>query len=148
MSLPHPPLDKVWSGLAWSAARFALDDLTAHRLGNILLGGALVGMLYHMVATSAGPVAGLAAAAALLTMPRFFFHDQLRSDLRITWPEARSSVFGHRAEGVPIAMDEADYVVLYRETGFTDEIRRYLHGRTPVYRLTCQGIPSLEIYER
>ena len=45
-------------------------------------------------------------------------------------------------------MDKAGYVVLqYRETGFTNEIRRYLRGRTPVYRLTRQGIPLLDIYE-
>ena len=47
----HPPLDKVWSGLIWSVARHIFDDLTAHRLGNILLVGALVAMVYLMVAT-------------------------------------------------------------------------------------------------
>ena len=76
-------------------------------------------------------------------------HGQLRDDLRITWPEDGSSVFGpRRAEGVPIPMDEADYVVLqYRETGFTDEIRRYLRGRTPAHRLTRQRTLLLGIYE-
>ena len=73
----HPPLDKVWSGLVWSIARLITDDLTAHRAGNILLSGALVAMLYTVVSGSAGQVAGLAAAAALLTMPRFFFHAHL-----------------------------------------------------------------------
>jgi len=73
----HPPLDKVWSGIVWSAARFFADDLIAHRAGNILLSGALVAMLYTVVSGSAGQVAGLSATAALLTMPRFFFHAHL-----------------------------------------------------------------------
>jgi 4-amino-4-deoxy-L-arabinose transferase-like glycosyltransferase len=73
----HPPLDKVWSGLIWSVARHIFDDLTAHRLGNILLVGALVAMVYLMVATQHGPTAGLAAAGTLFTMPRFFFHAHL-----------------------------------------------------------------------
>jgi 4-amino-4-deoxy-L-arabinose transferase-like glycosyltransferase len=75
---------------------------------------------------------------------------QLRSDLHITWPETGWSVFGRRqAEGIAVPMDQADIVVLqYRETGFTDEIRRHLHGRVPVYRLACRGIPLLDIYER
>ncbi|MEN9934720.1 MAG: hypothetical protein RLZZ387_1299 [Chloroflexota bacterium] len=73
----HPPLDKVWSGLVWSGARHVLDDLTAHRLGNILLAAALAGVLYLTVARSFGVAAGLGAVAALFTMPRFFFHAHL-----------------------------------------------------------------------
>lgn len=73
----HPPLDKVWSGVVWSAARQFTDDLTAHRLGNILVVGALVALLYLSVARSYGPGAGLAAAATLLALPRFFFHAHL-----------------------------------------------------------------------
>ena len=73
----HPPLDKVWSGLVWLAARSLLDDLTAHRLGNMILAGGTVAMLYLLVAGEVGQVAGLAAAGALLTMPRFFFHAHL-----------------------------------------------------------------------
>ena len=73
----HPPLDKVWSGLVWSVARFAFDDLTAHRLGNMLLVAALVAMLYLMVAEPYGRMAGLLSFAALLTLPRFFFHAHL-----------------------------------------------------------------------
>jgi 4-amino-4-deoxy-L-arabinose transferase-like glycosyltransferase len=58
-------------------ARFALDDLTAHRLGNMLLAGALVALVYLMIAPSYGRVAGLVASGALFTMPRFFFHAHL-----------------------------------------------------------------------
>jgi 4-amino-4-deoxy-L-arabinose transferase-like glycosyltransferase len=73
----HPPLNKVWNGLVWSIARYLFDDLTAHRLGNILLAGALVALLYLLVAGELGRIAGLAAVGALLTMPRFFFHAHL-----------------------------------------------------------------------
>jgi 4-amino-4-deoxy-L-arabinose transferase-like glycosyltransferase len=73
----HPGLDMAWSGLAWSLSRGFLDDLTAHRLGNMLLAAALVALLYLMVAETYGRPAGLFAAAALLSMPRFFFHAHL-----------------------------------------------------------------------
>jgi 4-amino-4-deoxy-L-arabinose transferase-like glycosyltransferase len=73
----HPPLDKVWSGLVWFAARSVVGDLTAHRLGNMILAGGAVATLYLLVAEEAGQGAGLAAAGALLTMPRFFFHAHL-----------------------------------------------------------------------
>jgi 4-amino-4-deoxy-L-arabinose transferase-like glycosyltransferase len=73
----HPPLDKVWSGLVWAAARYAFDDVTAHRLGNILLVGVGTALLYLMVAESFGTGAGWAAVGALLTMPRFFLHAHL-----------------------------------------------------------------------
>ncbi len=68
----HPPLDKVWSGIVWSAARFIFNDLTAHRLGNMILVGILAGLLYWLIADAYGVAAGLAAVAALLSLPRFF----------------------------------------------------------------------------
>jgi 4-amino-4-deoxy-L-arabinose transferase-like glycosyltransferase len=73
----HPPLDKIWSGIVWSGARFVFNDETAHRLGNMILVSVMVGLLYLLIAESYGRPAGLAAAAALLTMPRFFFHAHL-----------------------------------------------------------------------
>ena len=82
----HPPMDKIWSGLVWSVARLVMDDQTAHRLGNILLSSALVGLVYWAASrreegdgtTRADrTISGLAAAAALITMPRFFFHAHL-----------------------------------------------------------------------
>jgi 4-amino-4-deoxy-L-arabinose transferase-like glycosyltransferase len=75
----HPPFDKLWSGLIWSVSRNWVDHLTAHRLGNIILSGGLIALLYLMVAGGYGRVAGLVAAGALLTMPRFFFHAHLAS---------------------------------------------------------------------
>lgn len=73
----HPPLDRTWSGLVWSLARNVLDDLTAHRLGNMLLVALMVGLLYFMIAENFGKAAGLFAALALIGMPRFFFHAHL-----------------------------------------------------------------------
>lgn len=73
----HPPLGKVWAGVVWAGARHVLDDLTAHRLGTMLLAGALAGALYLLVAGSFGAWAGLASAAALVALPRFFFHAHL-----------------------------------------------------------------------
>ena len=73
----HPPLNKLWSGLVWAAARPFTDDLTAHRLGNIVLAGLLVATLYLMAAAAYGELAGVLAAAALLSMPRVFFHAHL-----------------------------------------------------------------------
>jgi 4-amino-4-deoxy-L-arabinose transferase-like glycosyltransferase len=73
----HPPVEKIWSGLVWSAARHVFDDLTANRLGVMLMAAFLVALLYLMVAQAYGKAAGLFAAAALISMPRFFFHAHL-----------------------------------------------------------------------
>ncbi len=81
----HPPLDRTWSGIVWSVARYFFDDLTAHRLGNILLVAVMVGFLFLLVANSYGKAAGLFAAAALMLMPRFFFHSHLAAlDMPVT----------------------------------------------------------------
>ncbi|MBK9207900.1 MAG: hypothetical protein IPL71_06220 [Anaerolineales bacterium] len=42
----HPPLDKIWSGAIWSVARNFTTDLTAHRMGNMLLVALMTGLLY------------------------------------------------------------------------------------------------------
>jgi 4-amino-4-deoxy-L-arabinose transferase-like glycosyltransferase len=73
----HPPFDKEISGLVWLAARHLMDDLTAHRLANILLVSIAVALLYHLVRDELGEMAGIATVAALLLMPRFFFHAHL-----------------------------------------------------------------------
>lgn len=72
-----PPFDEIWSGLFWRATRGFLDDITAHRFGNILISAILVSLLYLLLAKNYGNLAGLAAAFALLTLPRFFFHAHL-----------------------------------------------------------------------
>jgi 4-amino-4-deoxy-L-arabinose transferase-like glycosyltransferase len=73
----HPPVEKTWSGLIWLGARHFLDETTANRLGPILLVGLLAALLYLMVAEKNGRPAGFFAVAALMLMPRFFFHAHL-----------------------------------------------------------------------
>jgi len=73
----HPPLDKVWSGAVWAVAHNFTNDLTAHRMGNMLLVAALAGLLYLLIRDAYGQAAGLVSVAALLTITRFFFHAHL-----------------------------------------------------------------------
>jgi len=73
----HPPMDKIWSGFVWSGAQHIFDDLLAHRLGNMILVSVMVAILYLWVEKSYGWIAALSAVAALLLMPRFFFHAHL-----------------------------------------------------------------------
>jgi len=73
----HPPLDKVWSGAVWSLTKGLTDDLTAHRLGNMLLSAALAALLFIWVRDTFGSLAGFVAVGALFSMPRFFFHAHL-----------------------------------------------------------------------
>jgi 4-amino-4-deoxy-L-arabinose transferase-like glycosyltransferase len=81
----HPPFDKVWSGLFWAGSRWVLDDLTAHRLGNMIISAGLIALLFLLTAEGYGRTAGFAAAVSLLTMPRFFFHAHLAAlDIPVT----------------------------------------------------------------
>jgi 4-amino-4-deoxy-L-arabinose transferase-like glycosyltransferase len=73
----HPPVEMIWSGLIWLATRHVFDELMANRLGPILLVALLVALLYLMIAGTYGKAAGLFAVAALMSLPRFFFHAHL-----------------------------------------------------------------------
>jgi 4-amino-4-deoxy-L-arabinose transferase-like glycosyltransferase len=73
----HPPIDKVWSGLLWQASRGVLDDITAHRLGNMLLAASLGTLLFFVISGEHGQLSGVAAVVALFSMPRMFFHAHL-----------------------------------------------------------------------
>ena len=73
----HPPLDKAVSGVVWGLTKNLFDDLLAHRLANMLLFGLMAAFLYHMVSDELGEVAAIGTVAALLTMPRLFFHAHL-----------------------------------------------------------------------
>ena len=75
----HPPVERIWSGLVWLATRHVFNDLLANRLGPILLAAFLVALLYLMIAETYGKAAGLFSAAALISMPRFFFHAHLEA---------------------------------------------------------------------
>ncbi len=77
INIEQPPFDKIVSGLVWGLTRNLVGDLLAHRLANILLFSLMAALLYHMVSDEWGGVAGLASIAALLAMPRFFFHAHL-----------------------------------------------------------------------
>ena len=73
----HPPFSKIWSGLVWTAVKSFLPDLTAHRLGNIILNSLLFAMLYFLVQGEYGWWVGLLASIFLFSMPRVFFHAHL-----------------------------------------------------------------------
>ena len=73
----HPPVEKLWSGLVWLATRRIFGEFVANRLGVISLVGLLAALLYLLIAGNYGKPAGLFAVAALLSMPRFFFHAHL-----------------------------------------------------------------------
>ena len=73
----HPPLNKIWSGLIWASVHSFLPDLTAHRLGNIILNSLLFALLYLLVQDVYGWQAGVLASLFLFSMPRVFFHAHL-----------------------------------------------------------------------
>jgi 4-amino-4-deoxy-L-arabinose transferase-like glycosyltransferase len=73
----HPPFDKIWSGLVWLGVRSFLPDLTAHRMGNIILNSLLFAMLYLLVQDVYGWWVGVLSSVFLFSMPRVFFHAHL-----------------------------------------------------------------------
>jgi 4-amino-4-deoxy-L-arabinose transferase-like glycosyltransferase len=77
VSNEYPPFDKILSGVVWGLTNDLLSDLLAHRLGNMLLFGVAAAFLYHMIADELGDWSAIGTLAALLTMPRFFFHAHL-----------------------------------------------------------------------
>ena len=73
----HPPLVRVLNGFGWALTRGFLPAPTAHRVGSMLLAALTVGVLAAATARRSGLAAGLFAAAAVVTMPRVFFHAHL-----------------------------------------------------------------------
>jgi 4-amino-4-deoxy-L-arabinose transferase-like glycosyltransferase len=73
----HPPLVRVLNGLGWALTRGVLPAPTTHRVGTMVLAALTVGVLAAATARRSGAAAGLFAAAALLAMPRVFFHAHL-----------------------------------------------------------------------
>ncbi len=73
----HPPLARLLNALGWVLTRAFLPPPTSHRAGNMFLAACTIGILAAAVARRSGPAAGLFAAAALLAMPRAFFHAHL-----------------------------------------------------------------------
>src|SRR5512133_2422242 len=54
----HPPVDKVWTGLVWRLTKGLTDDLTAHRIGNMLLVALMSSLLYLWIGKYYGQIAG------------------------------------------------------------------------------------------
>ena len=73
----QPPLVRLVIGLGWALTREWLPLPLAHRVGNTVLAAALAGLVAHWGARTFGGRAGVFAAAALLAMPRLFFHAHL-----------------------------------------------------------------------
>jgi hypothetical protein len=73
----HPPLVRVLNGFGWALTRGFLPAPTVHRVGSMLLAALTVGALAAATARRSGLVAGLFAVAAVVTMPRVFFHAHL-----------------------------------------------------------------------
>ena len=73
----HPPLVRVLNGLGWALTRGVLPAPTAHRVGSMALAAFTIGVLAAATARRSGIAAGLFAAAAVVTMPRVFFHAHL-----------------------------------------------------------------------
>jgi 4-amino-4-deoxy-L-arabinose transferase-like glycosyltransferase len=73
----HPPLVRVLNGFGWALTRGILPAPTVHRVGSMLLAALTIGVLAAATARRSGLAAGLFAAAAVVTMPRVFFHAHL-----------------------------------------------------------------------
>ena len=73
----HPPLVRVLNGFGWALTRGFLPAPTEHRVGSMLLAALTVGVLAAATARRSGLAAGLFAAAAVVAMPRVFFHAHL-----------------------------------------------------------------------
>ena len=73
----HPPLVRVLNGFGWALTRGLLPAPTAHRVGGMALAAFTIGVLAAATARRSGLAAGLFAAAAVVTMPRVFFHAHL-----------------------------------------------------------------------
>lgn len=73
----HPPVAKIWSGIFWYFTKNITDQLSAFRVGPMISVAVMVACLFYMIAERYGKPAGIFASAALLSMPRFFFHAHL-----------------------------------------------------------------------
>ncbi|NOZ29830.1 MAG: hypothetical protein GXP39_17520 [Chloroflexi bacterium] len=71
----HPPIAKAISGLGWAFTRRWLPLPTAHRVGPMAMAAALAALIYIAVRQAgAGRPGAILGAAALMGMPRLFFH--------------------------------------------------------------------------
>lgn len=73
----HPPLMRLINGLGWALTHGWLDAPLIHRMGSLILAALTVSVVTGMTSYWRGPRAALFAGAALLAMPRLFFHMHL-----------------------------------------------------------------------
>jgi len=93
----HPPLVRVLSGLGWALTRGVLPPPTSHRVGALALAALALGVLVAVTIRKRGLSAGLFAGAAVLTMPRLFFHAHLAAldfPLAAVWMLATWAFYG------------------------------------------------------
>jgi hypothetical protein len=72
--IPHPPFSREVAALSGALFYGHMDPLSAYRLLGVLLAGALAGGVAAWATLRGGAVAGVAAAAAFLFVPRVFVH--------------------------------------------------------------------------
>jgi 4-amino-4-deoxy-L-arabinose transferase-like glycosyltransferase len=70
----HPPFYAELGLAGWWVTHWIFSPLTAYRFGPMALVAATCGVLYRHLAQRRGPLAGAAAAGALLLMPHSFAH--------------------------------------------------------------------------
>jgi len=82
----HPPVGKYIFGLTWALSRSFLGDIEGFRLGNALIFGLLVALVYIFATRCYGRQAGLFAAAALTLMPHVYGNASVAAlDIQLTW---------------------------------------------------------------
>lgn len=77
LSNEHPPLTRVFTGLGWWATRDLLPLPTSQRVGAMSLAAVTLALITALTARQRGWAVGLFSLAALLSMPRLFFHAHL-----------------------------------------------------------------------
>lgn len=70
----HPPLMRVVWGLGWALTRDILSPPLTDRVGALVFSGMGLGAVAALVARERGPRVALFTIAAILSMPRAFFH--------------------------------------------------------------------------
>ena len=73
----HPPLTRVINGLGWALTRGFLQPPIVHRIGAMVFASFGLGIIAALIAYDRGLRVSVFSVAAILTMPRAFFHAHL-----------------------------------------------------------------------
>lgn len=73
----HPPLTRIFTGVGWWATHGLLSLPTSQRVGAMALSAMMLALITVLTARQRGWAVGLFSLAALLSMPRLFFHAHL-----------------------------------------------------------------------